>query len=348
MRQGRGRGRIITGAVLLALLGASPPAAAQPLPALHAQAERITVSGLSSGAYMAGQFAVAHSARVSGVGMFAGGPYYCVGTNVHRAEGVCMQGDPGADSSIRDAERLAKLGLIDATRHLRTQRAWLLAGAADRTVVTTVVRSAADFHRHYNAAGMHFEEQQGLGHGLPTVAQGVACDATAPPFINRCGIDRVADMLAALQAGSPAAGSAAPPAGRLLAFDQSAFVGRWRRWWDLSSLAATGYVYVPAQCEKGKRCRVHVALHGCRQGTAAIGEAFVRDAGYNDWAARHDLIVLYPQAQPSQPTLMAWWRPFNPRGCWDWWGYAGTDYAVKSGVQISAIAAMLDRLAERR
>jgi len=347
MTRRRGRWRIITAAATLALLGVLQPAAAQKLPALHAQADRVTVSGLSSGAYMAAQVAVAHAARVSGVGIFAGGPYYCVGINASRAEGVCMQGDPGADGSIRDAERLAKLGLIDATRHLRAQRAWLLAGAADRTVVTTVVRSAADFHRHYNAAGVHFEEQPGLGHGLPTAAQGVACDATAPPFINRCGTDRVTDMLAGLQAGSPAAGSVAP-AGRLIAFDQSEFVSRWRRWWDLSSLAATGYVYVPAQCEKGTRCRVHVALHGCRQGTVAIGEAFVRDTGYNAWAARHDLVVLYPQVQPSQPTLMAWWRPFNPRGCWDWWGYTGTDYAVKSGVQIAAIAAMLDRLAEPR
>lgn len=318
-----------------------------PLPALHAQAERVTVSGLSSGAYMAGQLAVAHSARVAGIGVFAGGPYYCVGVNLSRAEGVCMQGDPGADDSIRDAERLARLRLIDDTKHLRAQRAWLLAGAADRTVVTAVVRSAADFHRHYHAAGVHFEEQRGLGHGLPTAAQGVACEATAAPFINRCGADRVSDMLAHLAAGNatshPRAGD-----GRLIAFDQSEFVGRWRRWWDLSSLASTGYVYVPAQCDKGTRCRVHVALHGCRQGTAAIGEAFTRDAGYNGWAARHDLIVLYPQAQPSEPTLLAWWRPFNPRGCWDWWGYTGTDYAVKSGVQIGAIAAMLDRLAERR
>ncbi len=350
--QRQGRWRIIAGALASGLLGVwlSAPASAQTavrLPALHAQAERVTVSGLSSGAYMAEQFAVAHSARVAGVGVFAGGPYYCVGINMTRAEGVCMQGDPGADGSIRDAERLARLRLVDDTQHLRTQRAWLLAGDADRTVVTTVVRSAADFHRYYNANGVHFEEQHGLGHGLPTVAQGVACATTGPPFINRCGTDRVAHMLALLDAGGGAP-STTTAAGRLIAFEQSEFVGRWRRWWDLSSMADTGYVYVPAQCEKTRRCRVHVALHGCRQGTAAIGEAFVRDTGYNEWAARHDLIVLYPQVQPSEPTMFAWWRPFNPNGCWDWWGYTGTDYAVKPGVQINAIAAMLDRLAEKR
>ena len=36
--------------------------------------------------------------------------------------------------------------------------------------------------------------------------------------------------------------------------------------------------------------------------------------------------------------------PLNPEGCWDWWGYSGADYTVRSGVQIQAIAAMIGRL----
>jgi poly(3-hydroxybutyrate) depolymerase len=37
----------------------------------------ITVSGLSSGAFMAVQMHVANSATIRGAGVFAGGPYYC-------------------------------------------------------------------------------------------------------------------------------------------------------------------------------------------------------------------------------------------------------------------------------
>jgi poly(3-hydroxybutyrate) depolymerase len=345
MRMGTGTlagyGRIIAVAACLAV----PAAAAERLPALHAHGDGFTVSGLSSGAYMAVQIAVAHSARVRGVGVFAGGPYYCVGINPARAENVCMQGDPRADGSIRDAERLATLRLIDPTRHLRSMRAWLLAGAADRRVVETVVRSNRDFFAHYNPSGVQFRVEPGLGHGLPTPTEGVACSASESPFINRCGVERVGEMLSAL---SPDAAVRPPGSGRLVPFSQTEFVPAWRRWWSMSSFAATGHVYIPAQCERGTRCRIHVALHGCRQAVAAIGEAFVRETGYNGWAAAHDTIVLYPQVQPSAPTLLAWWQPFNPNGCWDWWGYTGTDYAVKTGVQVRAIIAMVDRLAQPR
>jgi poly(3-hydroxybutyrate) depolymerase len=318
--------------------------AADRLPSLNAQGEQITVSGLSSGAFMAVQLAVAYSARIDGVGVFAGGPYYCVGINVARIR-VCMEGDPGADSSIRDAERLAGIGLVDPTQNLRRTRAWLLAGELDTKVVPAVVRSNAEFFAHYNKAGTQYRVEPGLAHGLPTPSEGVACNTSATPYLNRCGVDRVGDMLNALH---PAAAGGAAAQGRLLDFRQGEFVPAWRRWWSMSSLAPNGYAFVPTQCEKGVRCRIHVALHGCKQGATVIKEVFVREAGYNAWAAAHDFIVLYPQVQPSQPALMAWWLPINPDGCWDWWGYTGTDYAVKTGVQITAIMAMVDRLAQPR
>ena len=167
---------------------------------------------------MAVQFAVAHSARVTGVGVFAGGPYYCVGINPARAESVCMQGNPGADASILDAERLAMLQLIDSTQNLRSMRAWLLAGEADTKVVPPVVRASYEFFVHYNRAGAQFRVLPGLGHGLPTPTKGVPCSASESPFLNRCGVDEVGEMLAALDAGNgrgtaPGAAPAVRPAG---------------------------------------------------------------------------------------------------------------------------------------
>ena len=32
-------------------------------------------------------------------------------------------------------------------------------------------------------------------------------------------------------------------------------------------------------------------------------------------------------------------------GCWDWWGYTGEDYAIKDGVQIRTLRAMVDGVA---
>jgi len=76
---------------LAALLVASAVHAAEPLPALHAAREGVTVSGVSSGAYMAVQLHVAHSARVAGVGAIAGGPYYCAQGSLFTALYNCMK-----------------------------------------------------------------------------------------------------------------------------------------------------------------------------------------------------------------------------------------------------------------
>jgi len=51
--------------------------------------------------------------------------------------------------------------------------------------------------------------------------------------------------------------------------------------------------------------------------------------------------VLYPQAAASYSPFL-----FNPRGCWDWWGYSGAEYATREGAQIRAVKAMLERLSQ--
>ena len=48
----------------------------------------------------------------------------------------------------------------------------------------------------------------------------------------------------------------------------------------------------------GAKCRLHVAFHGCEQYVDKIHGLFFRDAGYNDWADTHHVIILYPQATP--------------------------------------------------
>ncbi|HET9024389.1 MAG TPA: depolymerase, partial [Burkholderiaceae bacterium] len=124
---------------------ALPAAAADRVPRLHALTDTWTVSGLSSGGYMASQIAVAHSRSVRGVGIFAGGPYYCVGIDLRRAEGECMKGVPDPAAARREAERLASLRLIDPVENLKSTRAWVLAGAVDAVVAESVVRATAQF-----------------------------------------------------------------------------------------------------------------------------------------------------------------------------------------------------------
>ena len=314
--------------------------AAEPLPALNARPDGITVSGVSSGGYMAVQFHVAHSAKVSGAGVIAAGPYYCAQGSLFYAYYNCMR--PGwwtplpAPALLRtETDALAKSGRIDAAAHLANSRAWLFIGTSDRTVSRDVVEGLRTFYASYQAQVAMVSDKP-AGHAMVTEDAGGACTTSESPFIVDCDYDAAGALLRhLLGALSPRSAQAE---GRLLRFDQNAYADR-----DASAISMdeTGFAYLPKTCA-AERCRIHVAFHGCRQGAAEIGERFVREAGYNRWADTNRLIVLYPQATKRYSPFT-----FNPRGCWDWWGYTDAAYPTKSGVQIRAIWAMVNRLTSK-
>ena len=298
---------------------------AEALRGYRADVSTFTVSGVSSGGYMAVQLHFAHSSRVSGVGALAAGPYYCARGSLWTAWNVCMTGAPGV--SRKEAESFSREGRIDAIKNITRARVWLFSGTHDRTVVPAVVDALATQYTLFGAAFVLVKDKP-AGHGMVTEDAGNACSASEPPFINDCDYDAAGALLGHLfgSVSSPAKAAA----GRLLRFDQAEFGG--------VSMADHGFIYLPKACE-AERCRVHVAFHGCRQGVEAVDERFVRDAGYNRWADTNRLIVLYPQAKARY----VWWT-FNPRGCWDWWGYTGQNYATKEAAQIRAVLAMVERL----
>jgi poly(3-hydroxybutyrate) depolymerase len=168
---------------------------------------------------------------------------------------------------------------------------------------------------------------------MVTDRYGNACGVSEPPFIVDCDYDAAGQLLAFLL--GPLRQPAAEATGRLLSFDQARYADG-----DAHGVAMddSGFVYVPQRCAM-ERCRLHVAFHGCGQGKSEVGERFVREAGYNRWADTNGLIVLYPQVVKRYSPFV-----FNPRGCWDWWGYTGAQYHTKAAPQIRAVMKMLDRL----
>ncbi len=346
------RAALLCASVALAgILASGIVDAADRLPRLGVDASATTVSGVSSGGYMAVQFHVAHSSSVTGAGVLAAGPYYCARGSVWTAFQDCMA--PGAWTALPDALALADVarglahaGGIDATENLARARVWLFTGTRDRTVSPVVVDALRSFYLHFvPGPAVVLVSDIGAGHGMVTEDAGGACGATDPPFINDCDYDAAGRLLAHLLGALAAPRPDSP--GTLVTFDQREFADG-----DAFaiSMADTGYAYVPEFCRQ-ERCRVHVAFHGCRQSAATIGERFMRGAGYNRWAAANRLVVLYPQTVARSGWGGAWWQwsfVTNPRGCWDWWGYTGTQYHTKQGAQIRAVKAMLDRLAEPR
>jgi poly(3-hydroxybutyrate) depolymerase len=331
-----------------ALLAAASPSAAAELPRLGVVLGETSVSGLSSGAYMAGQLQVAHSKDIIGAGLVAGGPYACAETesgkllpywpvviwqNAMQAANLCMKVDWGAPDSAKLAERaqeLAEGGDIDPLAGLADDKVYLFSGNEDATVRREVMEAAAGF---YAAAGVPQDQitlvrSQG-GHAFLTETEGIACGLSKEPFVSDCDYDQAKAILEWIY--GPLAPPSASPQGEFIVFDQSAFGGG-----DANGLAHDGVVYVPPACTGNTGCRLHIVLHGCDQAREAVGDDFIRKSGFARFADSNRLVILFPQVAGSV---------VNPHGCWDWWGYSDIDYLGKDAPQIAAIWGMAERLA---
>ena len=328
----RGGLRGVALALTLALVSAcgSPGPGAPPLGAFSALPDAVTVSGVSAGGYMAGQFHAAYSEQVSGLGIIAAGPWFCAQGELTAALGPCIEGDGIRPNALLDAaQRAAGSGQIAPLESHRNDRVWLFHGQRDEAVARAVVEAAADFYTSLVPAdGLREEYSVDAVHGVPTLSTGAPCDEFASPYLNACDYDAAGAMLTHLVGDLSARTEAL---GQLLVFDQSAFGD--------SSLFTLGYLYVPDACRAGG-CRVHAFFHGCQQSAELVGDAVARGAGINEWAESNRLLVLYPQVASSSLS------PMNPLGCWDWWGYTGGNYATRAAVQLNAIRKMLERLAE--
>ena len=323
------------------------------LPPLGASISETTVSGISSGAYMAGQFQFAHAQIVKGAAIIAGGPYGCAESafsgfvigpfetmlNATKAISGCMQnsmaawGVPNPAVLADKAKERAADGDIDATGDVITDRVYLFSGTNDRTVYPAIVASAVEFYRRLGVPdeNIRFVSDMPAGHAFVTETEGASCSTSSEPYIVDCDYDQAKDLLTHLLGSvAPASQTAA---GRLMTFDQRPFGGDR----TLSGLADEGAVYIPDVCRTAGGCRVHVAFHGCAQNRETVGDAFIAQTGFQRIADSNRLIVLFPQTVATAS---------NPQGCWDWWGYTGNDFLTREAPQIRAVFGMIKRLSE--
>jgi poly(3-hydroxybutyrate) depolymerase len=307
------------------------------LPALGADAGRISVSGFSSGAFMAVQYDVAFSASTIGVGVVAGGPYNCAYVNFGGMD-TCIRGAPSGVASFAAAVNFARSGQIDPVAGLRTQKVYLFGGTNDTRIRPAVVQAVREFFiaARVPAANIQYVNSIPAGHAFLSAAFGSRCGDTHTPFIDTCaGGGRPYDQPEAIltQIYGPLNPKATEATAHPKSFDQTEFLG--------SGFAEAGYVYIPKACESkgGGHCAVHVVFHGCQQDASMVGDAVYGRLGYNAWADSNRIIVLYPQVDSTT-------SPPNPEGCWDWWGYSGLTFQTKAGSQLRAVRAMVDRLTE--
>lgn len=166
--------------------------------------DRVSVSGISSGAFMAHQFHVAHSAHVMGVGIVAGGPYYCAEANILNAiakcsgfavlaceeqmrlspfgAGICVSNYTGpkneqeaiavAGRSFAEANKLSG-NQIDDVANISKAKVYLFRGESDRIVPSGIMQAVQHFYTdqdkgNVNANNVAFNDTFNVRHSMVT------------------------------------------------------------------------------------------------------------------------------------------------------------------------------------
>ena len=351
-------------ALVAALVIGRPARAAEPLPALGADESRLSVSGLSSGAYMAGQFQIAYSRLVIGAGLVAGGPYgcasrhnwyydwiaftatlekrnlgwalaHCTEDGRFAADGTLMLGVPGADALASQARTLAARGAIDDLSGIQADRIYLFSSSADETVRLSVMQRAKAFYEALGVppANIAFKQDSKATHAFVTEDKGAACGKADDAYVTDCDYNQAGAILDTLHGAQ--GNQAASSDGKLLTFDQRPFLAG-----ESAGMADEGMVYVPQSCVTQAGCAVHVVFHGCEQYKKPIHEKFIAESGFLPAAAAKGIVLLFPRAKAIEER--------NPKGCWDWWGYTGANFLERDAPQMAAVRGMIRRLAEAR
>jgi hypothetical protein len=309
---------------------------------------------------------------------------------------MCAQHAP--EVKIDAARELAASGKIDRLSSGTPQalkRSYVFHSPADATVREQSGKANIAFLTEFIGAdpivdwGNAVDGSDKAGHGILAPDRGnESCqtDGREVTYVRKCGAeDNAGKMFHALyEPNSPFDPSKRVndiPENDVWQFDQRQFIEDLKAagvtvapdkawfWWPYRSsrrrdfdMAQKGYIYVPPSCRLVESaCRVHVAVHGCKQNA----KEFATKAGYNNWAEHYKAIVVYPALAPSTPISEAVCQggpigksiddlPIKPNlnGCWDWWGYLDTSdqknrYLTKQSPQILVLQRIIDEITHR-
>jgi poly(3-hydroxybutyrate) depolymerase len=314
---------------------------------------KVFVAGISSGGFAAVQMHVAHSSTFKGAAVYAGGVYWCAGaggaaTALANCGGETLPTNQASYNSTLAASEAyldlqSSVGTIDLASNLRGQPVYLWSGTQD-TVVNPL--EMADLNAEYQRLGanVRFDNGYPAAHGWESPDGELACGTLGSPYMVSCSAhgdayDSVKTWLT-MFLGQLKPRNNGKLSGTLSAFDQAEFGAT-----PNLSMSPTGSVFVPKSCAQGQTCGLIFAMHGCLQETSLIGDRWVKEAGINEWADTNKLVVVYPDTIVSSAP-----GPTNPNACFDWWGYSNQydpNYALKSGLQMTVLYAMVQRVTGR-
>ncbi|MBL7543001.1 MAG: prolyl oligopeptidase family serine peptidase [Bdellovibrionaceae bacterium] len=304
---------------------------------LNVNPNTITVSGVSAGGFMAVQMHVALSSVFKGAASVAGGVYWCAQGNAMTAQMNCMRSPSvlNVDTFLGKAKSDEAANKIEKLENIKRSRVFIFAAKNDTIVHPGNSDKLYEFYSKLTPkANIKYKSDVPSGHSWITNRYGTRCGTQTSPWITNCNYDLAGDILTFFYGKLNSPKSTVPDMKRqMFTFDQNEFQTR------TSSLFPTGFIYIPKSCQaapRGGACHLHVNFHGCQMGPNYLNDQYVSNTGLNEWAEINNIIVLYPQAANSVFS--------NPYGCWDWFGYTGSDYVNKNGPQIIAIQKMVYRI----
>jgi poly(3-hydroxybutyrate) depolymerase len=329
--------------VPLILLLASCCVAAE-LSQYNADPSETSVSGLSSGAFFATQLHVAYSATFKGAGIVAGGPYDCAAQMSYT--GCMYTATPSITKSISNTKAWSG-NKIDDIQNMGKQKVYMISGTSDTTVGPNVMNQLYKYYvtdgQFIPSTNVVFKKDLKSAHTFPTDFDSTgnnACGSAASPYVSNCGFDGAGAILGHIYGALKPRNNGALT-GKFIQVSQGDFITSPKT----NGMDDAAWIYVPKSCADGETCKLHLAFHGCLQGYAKIGDKFVKNTGYNRWADTNNIIVLYPQAVSTSTMGAAGTASFpNMNGCWDWVGWYGADFDVKSGKQLTAMKKMIDHI----
>ena len=335
-------------------------AQAADLPELNIDLKQTTVSGISSGAFMAVQMGVAKSASVRGVAATAGGPYFCAlqdswgGIGVSTSIGRCMQGDPSirvspiTNSQLQDmakaARKWAQKGKIDPVDNLASQAVWVFHGYNDGIVKLPVSQALLKWYGNFTPASQIFHKDElNAAHAqisaacaAPQAAAGAdggescnVCSTTGGTFINACTDQPPATPASLYDAAGSALQMFYGPLTRTATEQLGAKAQEFSQTPYLK-LHGGGAVRQPDDIAMGETGYVYVpqackAGQPCRLHIAFHGcmqSATTIKRAFVDGAGVNEWADANRIVVLYPQATPTLLQPTNPMGCWDWWGYS--------------------------
>lgn len=291
-------------------------------------------SGISSGAMMSAQMAIAHSSDISKVGLFSSSIYGCSQGDVQSALKICMAGtDKVNEKKILDYAKKKKVpDEIDPIENIKKQRVFLFHGKQDKVVKFDVLAKNEYFYNQLKATTKALSLDN-LGHSFATnYSSGAACETSISPYINNCQYDSIDTFFKFIYPDKSITTSSVDKQ-RLYLWNIESFVSIEKL--TKAHMNKEAYVYIPKSCDNSD-CSAHFALHGCHQAPEFVGMDFIEKAGYLEAAEKYKTVIIFPSILKSTN---------NPYGCWDWWGYAeANNFDTKKAPQIEVLYQIMKQL----